>query len=180
MRRDDVVEWSAAGWVEAHWTPVDWMTWTAGGRADLYVFDVETRAGLGDDTNDGREVDALVSPKLGVSIRPTGWLELYGNAGGGFHSNDARGVTLAIDPAENVPVSSVDPLARQWGAEIGARVQPSGRFHVTGALWWLKSQSELVFVGDAGTTEPQTGSRRFGVELTAFARPIDWLALDAS
>ncbi len=51
---------------------------------------------------------------------------------------------------------------------------------MTGALWWLRSESELVFVGDGGFTEAQGASRRWGVELTGFARPWDWLALDAS
>ena len=46
--------------------------------------------------------------------------------------------------------------------------------------FWLELDSELVFVGDAGTTEPNDGSRRFGVEFNAFWRPIDWLVLDAT
>lgn len=38
--------------------------------------------------------------------------------------------------------------------------------------------SELLFVSDAGTTEPSRPSRRYGVEWTNFYVPADWLAFD--
>jgi hypothetical protein len=185
VRRDNVTEWSAAAFGDAVWSPLEWMTWRAGVRGDLFVFDVDQRDGLGAAANSGREVDGLVSPKLSLVVTPHEHVELYANAGGGFHSNDARGTTIEIDPASADPlnpdrIDSVDPLARQWGAEVGARWQPSARAHLTTAFWWLNSESELVFVGDAGTTEAQGSSRRYGVELTGFLRPIEWLAFDAS
>lgn len=180
VRRDAVTEWSGALFGEARHSPVDWLTVVAGVRGDLFTFDVDTRAGVGSGTNSGAEVDGLVSPKLSLILRPHEDYELYLNGGGGFHSNDARGTTIRIDPAEGTPVGAVDGLARQWGSEAGARWQPDERFHMTGAVWFLTSESELVFVGDAGTTEPKGSSRRFGVELTAFLRPIEWLAFDAS
>ena len=180
VRRDEVHEWSGAVYSEARWSPVEWMTWMLGVRGDLFVFDVDPRSGVGQQANDGTEVDGLVSPKLSLILRPHETFEIYLNGGGGFHSNDARGVTIAIDPKTGAPVDDVDPLARQWGAEIGARWQPDPRMHLTGTLWFLTSESELVFVGDAGTTEPQGSSRRHGVEVTGFLRPFDWIAFDAS
>ena len=179
-RRDNVTEWSGSLYSEARWTPFEWMSWMVGVRGDLFVFDVDARDGLGQETNSGREVDGLVSPKLSLVLRPHEQVEVYLNGGGGFHSNDARGTTIRIDPASGELVDDVDPLARQWGAEIGTRWQPDDRFHLTGAFWFLRSESELVFVGDAGTTEPQGSSRRYGVELTGFLRPFDWIAFDAS
>jgi outer membrane receptor protein involved in Fe transport len=47
------------------------------------------------------------------------------------------------------------------------------------ALWKLDSDSELVFVGDAGTTEVNRPSHRYGVEMTHYYRPMDWLVVDA-
>ena len=44
----------------------------------------------------------------------------------------------------------------------------------------MTSESELVFVGDAGTTEPKGSSDCWGVEIAGFVRPVPWLALDAS
>ncbi|MFK7898563.1 MAG: TonB-dependent receptor [Myxococcota bacterium] len=185
VRRDNVTEWSGSLFGEAVWSPSDFFTARAGLRGDLFVFDVDARDGVAAGTNSGREVDGLVSPKLSFILRPHDDFEIYLNGGGGFHSNDARGTTISIDPASEDPlnperVDSVDPLARQWGAEIGARWQPSAQAHLTTAFWWLDSESELVFVGDAGTTEAQGSSRRYGVELNGFIRPVDWLAFDAS
>ena len=179
VRRDDVNEWSASAYSEARWSPFDWMTWIAGSRVDLFVFDVDARDGLGADTNSGRETDALVSPKLSLILRPHEQIALYLNGGGGFHSNDARGTTIRIAPSGEI-VDPVDPLARQWGAEFGARWQPDSRFHLTGAVWFLTSSSELVYVGDAGETEPQGSSRRYGLELTGFVQPVPWIAFDAA
>lgn len=180
VRRDDVTEWSGSLYSEVRGSPFEWLSWMIGVRGDLFVFAVDAEEGVGRETNSGREIDGLVSPKLALILRPHDDVEVYLNGGGGFHSNDARGTTIRIDPATGEIVDGVDPLARQWGAEIGARWQPDRRFHLTAALWLLRSESELVFVGDAGTTEPQGSSRRHGLELTAFLRPVDWIAFDAS
>src|SRR5207247_1825100 len=47
------------------------------------------------------------------------------------------------------------------------------------ALFVLDFDSELLFVGDAGTTEPSRPSRRIGVEWTNHYRVNSWLAFDA-
>ena len=49
----------------------------------------------------------------------------------------------------------------------------------TVALWYLGIDSELLFVGDAGTTEAGRPSRRLGLEWTNYARLNPWLMLDA-
>ncbi len=51
--------------------------------------------------------------------------------------------------------------------------------HRTVSAWWLDIDSELVFVGDAGTTEAGRPSRRYGVELANYWAVNDWLTLDA-
>jgi hypothetical protein len=48
----------------------------------------------------------------------------------------------------------------------------------TVALWYLALDSELLFVGDAGTTEAGRPSRRVGLEWTNYARPTRWLTVD--
>jgi hypothetical protein len=180
VRRDQVTQWSGAVFGEARWAPWTRLTVVAGLRGDLFVFDVDAQRGVGAEVNGGSRVDGLVNPKLALILRAHDDLELYANAGGGFHSNDARGTTIRIDPASGLPADRVDPLARQWGAELGARWQPDSRFHATVVGWWLRSESELVFVGDAGTTEPQGASERYGGELAAFWRPFHWIAFDAA
>ncbi|HEB89032.1 MAG TPA: hypothetical protein ENI85_05635, partial [Deltaproteobacteria bacterium] len=149
VRRDDVVEGSGSLFAEFEWSPFEWMTWQAGLRGDLLVFDVDTGAGLGASSNSGTDVDGLVSPKLALILRPTDTVEIYVDGGGGFHSNDARGVTIRIDPTTGLMTRRVDPIARQWGSEVGLRWQPNERLHLTGVLWFLDSESELVFAGDS-------------------------------
>jgi len=46
-------------------------------------------------------------------------------------------------------------------------------------LWTLSLDSELVFVGDAGTTEVGRPSHRYGVELANYYSPQPWLIFDA-
>lgn len=45
-------------------------------------------------------------------------------------------------------------------------------------LFWLQSDSELVYVGDEGVNEPGPGSNRYGIEWTNYWRPTDWFSLD--
>ena len=87
-----------------------------------------------------------------------------------------RGATISIDPASGEPTLPVDPLARSDGAELGLRYERGDAFNATLTGFWLELDSELVFVGDAGTTEAKGGSKRNGVELAAFWQATDWLA----
>ena len=49
--------------------------------------------------NSGDGSDGMVSPKFGAVFGPWGGTEVYANAGMGFHSNDARGAVIRVDPA---------------------------------------------------------------------------------
>ncbi|HEY0160129.1 MAG TPA: TonB-dependent receptor [Thermoanaerobaculia bacterium] len=159
-------------------TALQWSSWlrtVAGLRADHYRFDVRAR----EPANSGRDAASMLSPKLSAIFGPWRNMELYANAGSAFHSNDARGATIRVDPATGEPAERVTPLVRSRGAEVGLRSTPVPRVHVTAALWGLDLASELLFVGDAGTTEATRPSRRTGVELAAFYNVRDWLAFDA-
>ena len=97
----------------------------------------------------------------------------------GFHSNDARGAAITVDPVTGEPADRVTPLVRAKGAEIGLRTVRIRGLQSTVALWYLGIDSELLFVGDAGTTEAGRPSRRVGVEWTNYARLAPWLTVDA-
>src|SRR5581483_9296008 len=97
----------------------------------------------------------------------------------GCHSNDARGTVITVDPKTLAPVEPVDPLVRTKGAELGVRTEIVPYLQSSLALWLLKQDSELVFVGDAGTTEPSRPSKRTGVEWINTYRLNDWLMVDA-
>jgi hypothetical protein len=62
---------------------------------------------------------------------------------------------------------------------VGARTTWIPGLQSTAAFWWLHLDSELLFVGDAGSTEATRPSQRYGVELTNYYQPLDWLTLDA-
>src|SRR5690606_28897393 len=110
---------------------------------------------------------------------PSDALELYASGGLGFHSNDARGTTITMDPSSGDRADKVDPVVRSRGAEIGARFSPVEGFRSTLTGWALDLDSELLFVGDAGATEPSDRSRRMGVTLANFYRATPSLSLDA-
>jgi outer membrane receptor protein involved in Fe transport len=147
---------------------------TVGLRGDLYRFDVRA----GDPRNSGQEWAGLVSPKGGLVLGPWAKTEIYLNAGRGFHSNDARGATMTVDPSTGEPAERVTPLARANGAEVGLRSVIVPHVQTTLAIWRLDLASELVFVGDAGTTDAGRPSHRDGVEWATFLKPRSWLTMD--
>ena len=83
-----------------------------------------------------------------------------------------------MDPSTLEPAQEVDPLVRAKGGEIGMRTRPFKPYTTSLSLWGLHLDSELVFSGDGGTTEPNRPSRRIGVEWTNEYRPYRWLAFD--
>jgi hypothetical protein len=128
--------------------------------------------------NGGARSEALASPKLSVVLTPLPALEAFAGVGRGFHSNDARGTLTRIDPRTGEAVVPVQPLVPTTGSELGLRWAPAPTLRASLAYWWLRIGSELVFVGDAGTTEPSRASRRRGLELNARWMPQPWLGLD--
>jgi hypothetical protein len=174
-REDDVDQTQAAVYAQ---TEIEWtrtLRTTAGLRADRYQFSVTSD----NPRNSGSGSDGVVSPKVGAILGPWGGTEIYLNAGTGFHSNDARGAAIAVDPLTGDPADRVTPLVRAKGAEVGFRTVRIRGVQSTVALWYLGIDSELLFVGDAGTTEPGRPSRRVGLEWTNYARLASWLTADA-
>ncbi|MBY0423038.1 MAG: TonB-dependent receptor, partial [Parvularculaceae bacterium] len=144
-------------------------------RADAMRVDVASD----EPRNSGRADDAILSPKASLAWRVVDALEAYVSAGRGFHSNDARGATITIDPASGDPAERVPLLVAATGAEAGLRYERP-RFSATASVFALDLDSELVYVGDAGATEPSDASRRYGAELTGTWAATGWLTLDAA
>ena len=174
VRQDLARETSAGVFVEGAASITPWFRAIAGARYDQYFFSV-----ISDNpSNSGREDAGHLSPKLSAVFGPWARTELFANFGLGFHSNDARGVTTTVDPRTGAPVSRVTPLAGTRGEELGVRSEILREVQASLALWRLDLDSELLFTGDAGTTEPSRSSRRQGVELSARWHPLRWLLLD--
>jgi hypothetical protein len=148
---------------------------TLGVRGDVYRFDVASSNAL----NSGSGSDAILSPKFTAVLGPWQSTEFYVNAGLGFHSNDARGATIRVDPSTGEPADPVTPFIRARGAEFGVRTVKVHGLQSTVALWYLGFDSELLFIGDAGITEASRPSRRLGVEWANYMRLTPWLTAEA-
>ena len=163
--RQDSVEWLSLGgfgeWI-AQWT--ERFRSTVGLRIDYYDYAVE--ASLVQNSGNGSDAILLPSASLAYSVNDN--VEIYANWGKGFHSNDVRGVTISVDPASGDPVDDVNLFVRQEGAEIGMRWESESGLNASFTYFWLESDSELLFVGDSGSTEPSDGSERTGVEAALF------------
>ena len=173
VRQDSVQQSSVGLFYDVEHRFNDRWRATIGARADWYDFDVR-ESNIPE--NAGTANDTMVSPKLNVIHLLSDTTELYFSAGRAFHSNDARGTTIQVDPVTGEPAEPVDPLVGATGAEFGFRFLDGRRFNVSAALWYLELDSELLFVGDAGNTEPSAGSRRYGLEVPVYVRLDDtWL-----
>ncbi|MQA19731.1 TonB-dependent receptor [Rugamonas rivuli] len=173
-RQDHIVESSAALYVEnnTRWNAA--LRTVAGVRVDSYRFDVRSSLAA----NSGKASDHLASPSLSVIYGPWQTAELYANIGNGFHSNDARGATIRIDPKTGEAAGKVSPLVRSRGMELGARSSWLPGLQSSLSLYRLDFDSELSFAGDAGTTEAGRPSRRYGVEFSNYYKPLKWLSVD--
>jgi len=153
----DVLEASYSPFVKAEVQPVPWMRLTGGLRSEFFTFDVRNRCASCAVQSAGRTTSSIVLPKANLVLGPWFTTEFFANYGEGFHSNDARSAIT----------SGSAPLARARTYEVGVRSKPWGAdgMELTGTLWAVDLNSELVFAGDQGTTQIRGASRRRGMEI---------------
>lgn len=175
VRQDKVDEYSGAVFVEGELKIAPALRLVGGLRGDAIGYSVKADLAA----NSGKGSDAILAPKVALAWKPTPIIELYANYGESYHSNDVRGATIRIDPASGDPADRVPVMVRARGGEIGGRLE-AGALTATAVAYVLKLGSELVFVGDAGATEPSDASRRTGAEFSLFWRPAPWLAIDGT
>jgi hypothetical protein len=174
VRSDRVVQTGAGLYYEntLQWT--DTFRSIAGLREAFYRARVDSDLAA----NSGDTVEHMSLPKLNFILGPYGRTEYFLNYGQGFHSNDARGTTITIDPATKNPAAKVPALVRSKGEEIGIRTEAVPNLQSSISLWRLELASELVFAGDAGTTEASRPSLRRGIEWSNRYVPQPWLLVD--
>jgi outer membrane receptor protein involved in Fe transport len=175
IRLDKVVQTGISVYGQNRFQWAEKFRTIAGIREDFYYWDVKSDNPL----NSGNAHDSIASPKLGLIFGPWEKTEYYINAGYGYHSNDARGTTITVDPQTGDSVQKVKPLVRAKGMDIGARTAAIPHLQNELTFWVLDLDSELLFTGDAGITEPSRPSRRYGVEWANYYTPTPWFALDA-
>jgi outer membrane cobalamin receptor len=176
VRNDKVDELSVGGYVDAEINWTNKLRTTVGFRADYYRWDVKAARS----ENSGNGSDSIVVPRFGIAYNLNDQWEFYANYGGGFHSNDVRAAELSVDPVTGDPADSFEAIVESTGYEAGFRAEISNTLNFTATYFVMELDSELIFVGDAGTTEPNDATERNGVEAAIFWQPTKWLTLDAT
>lgn len=181
VREDRITETATGLFAEARTQWNAWLRSTVGVRRDHIDADVTPTGGIFNMGNGGSASASQTSPKLSLVFGPFGEranTEFYANTGYGFHSNDVRGATTTINPADGSPMEKLALFSKAKGSEIGMRTQPLPGWSSSLSFWRLELGSELVFVGDEGVTEPRGASVRHGVEWSNYITPNDWLIID--
>lgn len=145
--------------VKAEVQPLPWVRFSGGVRGEFFTFDVGNRCATCTEQPDGRKGSGIVLPKMSMILGPWARTEFFVNYGEAFHSNDARSTVT----------SGASPLARAQGYEVGVRSRPWGPegLELIATAWRLDLKSELVLIGDEGTTEIRGATRRQGIEVAA-------------
>ena len=154
-----IFEASYAPFLKLELQPTPWLRLAGGVRTEVFTFDVRNRCANCAEQPFGNTSTGLVLPKMNVILGPWFETEFFANYGEGYHSNDARSAVAR----------AASPLAKARNYEVGIRSKPWGPdgVELIGTLWALDLKQELVFVGDAGTTEIRGASRRRGLEVAA-------------
>ena len=150
-----------------------WLRFIAGARVqriDVSVDDRIENASAQGNASSGTKGATLFLPKFMAAVSPVPKLDLYASYGRGFHSNDARGVVRAHNTATLMTPAN--------GYEVGVRATPLEGLSLAAAGFLIDLASELVWIGDEGTTEASAQTRRYGLELSARYRIKNWLFAD--
>ena len=160
IREDQVDESSISSFYEMSFDLRSSWRAVLGIRADAFKFKVNSKDyNLTDDDS-----DFILSPKASIAYAFSDNNEMYFSYGNGFHSNDARGVITFRDPITEEKLSPADPLVKSTGFEWGIKALINEQLNTSLAVWSLELDSELLFVGDAGNTEANRPSKRWGIE----------------
>ncbi len=105
---------------EQRWS--DSLRTVLGLRYDQFDFEVDALTAINANSipaNSGKADDSIFTASFSLMYAINDHNELYTSIGEGFHSNDARGTTLRLEPIEGTPVPKADPLVSTLGSEIG-------------------------------------------------------------
>lgn len=164
IREDEIQSRSYASFIQANLVLFDDLTLSLGGRYDY--LDVAVNSNLA--ANSGNKSEDLPTLKAALKYSLSETLTAFANIGEGFHSNDARGATIQIDPVSGEATEPAPLLVKSLGYEAGINWTDNQTYNVSTALWQLELDSELVYVGDAGFTEASRPSKRYGIEFSAY------------
>jgi outer membrane receptor protein involved in Fe transport len=113
---------------------------------------------------------ARISPKLGITI-PAGTVDVLVRAGSGFRSSDTRATAAS---------GAIRAIPRVWAGDAGMQFHPDDRVHAAVSAFMSWQEDEVAWLPDLAQAVEVPSSTRYGVETRFDARPVRWLALDAS
>jgi len=179
-------------------------------RGDYITYDVDDHLGSANDTlsnglphASGYAQQAMLNPKFNVVYSPGAKLDIYFNAGTGFHSNDARNVIFTKKAKEieqvmtrkglsekeisrwlikhnfNPQQQFTGTMPRAYGVETGFRAELFKRFNLGMSVWYMYLDKEFVYVGDGGYSELSNPTQRLGLDCEGRLRIARWLWADA-
>lgn len=147
-------------------TTLTYKKWIFNPSIRFDYFDFQYYNKLASNYRTEKQTKAIISPKLNILFNPNENLQLYLKTGKGFHSNDTR-VVIQQNGDKILPAA--------YGADLGYLWKPTPKMLLNMALWYLYSEQEFVYVGDAGIVEPSGKSRRQGIDLSYRYQPLSWL-----
>ena len=126
---------------------------SAGLRLDYFHFNYLDKLTA---TQNPSQNKTILSPKLNIQYTVSKAVQLYAKGGKGFHSNDARVVTVN-DGKQILPPA--------YGADLGFILKPTKNLYLNVAAWYLHLDQEFVYIGDDGNVEPSGKTRREGIDV---------------
>lgn len=172
-RNDNAIDESSTGlFVEQELALTAYLRSFIGLRHDILDFKVKDQL-----TGErAAKTAGISSPKFGLVYQAIPQLNLFANIGQSFHSNHARAaVSFSSAGSDREEAPGLIPAR---GYELGANYDLGKVLRMSLALWRLSLDSELIFVGDAATTEASRSSRRQGADWMLQFYPIDGVHLD--
>ena len=152
VKLGDIKEMNAFAFTEQQLNIGKWL-FSAGVRLDYFHFNYVDKLTA---TQNPSQNKTILSPKLNIQYTINKAVQLYVKGGKGFHSNDARVVTVN---------NGKEILPAAYGADLGFILKPIKNLYINLAAWYLYLNQEFVYIGDDGNVEPSGKTRRQGIDV---------------
>jgi TonB family protein len=181
---DDIDQTNLAAYFDEDIVFNEYLRVLAGARADYFGMNVNDGSeilGAGQQPSSGVRQFSVFSPKASVVLTPIpSFLDIYLNAGEGFHTNMAQIALIDGRSITNPDGSTftVHAVPKFYGAELGVRTHLFNTVDLAGALWWSRLENETVFDADNAAFVPSDPTQRLGFDFEGRARILPWLYAD--
>ncbi|MCB9675679.1 MAG: TonB-dependent receptor plug domain-containing protein [Alphaproteobacteria bacterium] len=162
-----IAERSVGAWVAAPTRPLDWLSAEAGVRVQHFTIGLDRTLDSGLGVGKAQANAPVLAPRGIVRLFEDGPLTVFGSAGRGFRSPEARGVENG-----RAPVSISD------GGELSAVLHAVDALQVRGGAFGTWISNEIVFDHAAARFLTTGRTRRLGAYGGLTLHPIDAVSID--